>query len=238
MPSFAKITALPPTKHARHERKQLECGSVNPEWKPRPSGKRLPKPDTKFFVAWDGEGIDTGATIPVPNGKGEAAEHILTLLACSDRKTARHLSRDKQRLTSLELLDFIGECVQHYGKDAIHVSFFFTYDASHIMRDIPRDEVRKAYTGQDKKIGHFCRYGPYLIKYIPRKKLTVERLRDNERETFCDKNGKWHRNVEWRATIWDVHGFFQGSFEKALKEWSIGTAEQLAIIAKGKAERD
>ncbi len=117
MPSFAKITALPPTKHARHERKQLECGSVNPEWKPRPSGKRLPKPDTKFFVAWDGEGIDTGATIPVPNGKGEAAEHILTLLACSDRKTARHLrcAALRERCNTRLILLYL-RCVTHYAR--------------------------------------------------------------------------------------------------------------------------
>jgi DNA polymerase type B, organellar and viral len=252
MPTFRKTDAAV-ERTSWHQPKYSDDGTINPLWTPRASGKRHMKSTHGFFVAWDGEEMNTGRSLALPNGLHDTRtksvadrpeyrsvdEHILTLMACSDGKTAYHLEHDnKERLTSLELLEFIGECYQKYGELAVHVSFFFTYDASHILRDIPRDEVRKAYAAEKTKLGNCCRYGPYLIKYLPRKKLWILKLRDIERPYKISPKGKRSYDKEWSVTIWDAHGFVQGSFEKAIKEWSLGNEEQRTIIKRGKHQRD
>jgi hypothetical protein len=100
---------------------------------------------------------------------------------------------------------------------AIHVGFAFKYDAEMILRDLP---LRHWYVLRARSS---VQYKGYTITYHPGRVFRVSRKQDGRRYT---------------ATIYDVWGFFQGSFVKALKGWM--DADELQEIEKieiGKAAR-
>lgn len=225
------------------------------------SGRSATKSRDGFFVAWDGEGVNRDTKILVlprvfdrtPDFfadceqeiqavakdvyDSEVYDHNMTLFAYSDEGGNHHgtLYNDGATLSSMEILSFILAAVQHCGRLAIHVSFAFTYDATHILRDIPREEVVKAYSDKRRKIDDYCRFGPFLIKYRPRKELYIAKLRDPARPYRED--GRKGFDLEASVTIWDTIGFFQTSFITALRLWNAADNADLATVEAGKIGR-
>jgi hypothetical protein len=127
---------------------------------------------------------------------------------------------NNRRLTSLDCFEFL-LCLD---PDAgVYVAYYFDYDTTMILRDVER------YVQPGLKIATY--WNGYLISYLPRKFLSICRAewpRDEKRPKRLGKT----------ITINDVGPFFQMSFHAALTKWEIGTPEELAKIAAGKAARD
>lgn len=225
------------------------------------SGKRYTKSRNGFFVAWDGEGRDTTEILPNVSSKrklvdfdtngqvyatvaNEASKdtiyrHEMNVFAYSneDGSIAGGLRHEDRRLTTDELLHCIGEGVKAAGPLAIHVSFSFTYDVTHILYDMEREQVQRALSESRKRLDHYGRYKDYIIKYRPRKQLYIGKLRDSATPYRKDGAGAWHLDFDWSVTLYDTYGFFQQGFLAALKSWGVGTDEELQIIRDGKEGR-
>lgn len=235
----------------KHPRKLLDDGTPNPAWKPRKagpnSGKHKKKGDDGWkararggrnkplnergvFVAWDGEGVDTDNSV---NG---TREHIYTLLACRNMEGQGAVLGDgTRRLSSMELLQFICLQAKQHGKRAIHVSFSFAYDVIHILRDFLPEQVKRAMADSQTTFG---KHGPFFVKYHPKRLLHIIMVRDEDAPTYTDDKGVRHFDTAVSVRIWDCFGFFQKGLAPALEDWNVVTSEELAIVERGKADRD
>lgn len=122
-----------------------------------------------------------------------------------------------ESLSTADCLDTILQS-ERQCPEAIHVGFAFKYDAEMILRDLP---LRSWWALRRHSS---VRWAGYQITYHPGRVFRV---------STRDKQG----NVT-AATIYDVWGFFQGSFVKALRGW-LDDSELAEIdrIEAGKAAR-
>lgn len=225
---------------AYRKRRGKRSAAAKERAKERNRIKTQEKRNGRPFVGCDGEGA-----------KDADGRSRYVLFRMGDRE----LHRDGARLETPELLQFI---VDHPDPDAILVGFFFEYDVSNILRDVPATrspdkpdipsrlerllqvdlQAAKGAANPYEKSGwtslKFEGFPEFGVKYIPRNFLKVCRL-----ERFYDhKNKRWaHRAATGSTrTIYDTQGFFQSSFVKALELWGIGKAH-LPVIAAMKADR-
>jgi DNA polymerase type B, organellar and viral len=205
-----------------------EARRQTPDYKARVKLKREAIRNARPFVGCDGEGA-----------KDEAGRSRYVLFRMGDRE----LFKDGDRLTTPELLAFI---LDHPSPTAILVGFFFEYDISNILRDVPadRDPLKPAIPSRLERILQVdlkavegdpnpYRFGGWTslkfpgfpeigVQYIPRNFLKVCRL-----ERFYDrKKARYsHRAVKGSTrTIFDTQGFFQCGFLDAIRLWGIGSA--------------
>lgn len=141
------------------------------------------------FVGVDGEGGD------VDDGTGFTT-HTYTMLRAGDRYVTGGW------------LPFLASL----PKRQIHVAYFFDYDVTMMLRDLPPDDLRVLVAGG------VIRHGQFELGYRPRKEFTIK------------TGGRI-------TTINDVGTFFQCKFLRALEQWGIGSPEQRATIADGKESR-
>lgn len=219
------------------------------------SGKTQTKALDGYFLAWDGEGRDFDELVELPETLFQRREnflessqsledeyerstkkHRMTLFACGSYD-AYHSVYDETGLNTMQILQFLSNVIPGLKPNAIHVSFSFSYDATFILYDLPREEAIKAHSDKREKLDDYGRYGKWLIKYRPRKELYIAELNDVHEPYKRTASGKWTINKKWSVTIWDVWGFFQSSFAKALQNWSIGSSEELQQITEGKDGR-
>lgn len=181
----------------------------------RQSNAKRP-PDSRPFIGIDGEG-------GTRNG-----HHAYYLLRVGEKV----LYKNGEPLTGRECLDFLfNECVD---SDAIPVAFFFNYDVTMILRDLPFDIQqqicdRTSRTERDEKgkvTTKKVRWLNYLIDYLPGRMFSIGMFEPGESGSF--------RNVE----ISDAQGFFQCSFVKALRTWKVGTPDIWDRIEGDKAKRN
>lgn len=196
----------------------------------RPARKKLSRFDTGEFIAWDGEGVDSGQLIE------DAREHLFTLLANSE---GDELYREKGIGTS-DALKFLTD-VGALHKKAIHVVFGGNYDCNCILRDLSREQlimVLPEANGGRTTITVKVKSGVYRIQWIPRKQLQIARIQLDARGKRVNqvKNGYRQPVIEARITLWDSFGFFQGSFVEALRKW-LPHSPDLDIITRGKLAR-
>jgi hypothetical protein len=243
----AKLAADPDARKDRNAKR--EAGRCNGDplkqlarreaEKARDKLKREAKRNARPFVGCDGEGA-----------KDDAGRSRYVLFRMGDRELCH---ADASRLTTPELLQFI---VDHPDADAILVGFFFEYDISNILRDVPatRDPLKpkipsrlerilqvdlKAAAGEANpyQFGgwtslRFEGFPEFGVQYIPRNFLKVCRL-----ERFWDRKRMRHAHRAAKGstrTIYDTQGFFQCSFLKALELWAIGVEHHPGIAAMKK----
>ena len=120
-------------------------------------------------------------------------------------------------LSSVDCLNFLIEA----GRDRLNVIFSGSYDVTLILKDLPPELARNA-MAEDERTGFVkgCRYEGFVIRYVPRKYLYIRR------ET--EKTG---------IMLWDVWGFFQGTFLEALEKWFGKEYPDLNLIYEGKVKR-
>ena len=171
--------------------------------------------DTKVFVGVDGEGGNK--FICSPDGT-ITKHHEYYLIRVGD-----HLLRSQQALSSHQILDFLTSIP--YTDRNIYVAYFFDYDVSMILRDLPVERLDRLVHREKRQSEDF--YFPasldwheFKIDYMPHKFFSVKR-----------------RNSQHSFIVHDVGTFFQCSFVRALKRWEIGSSEQLRMISQGKAQR-
>lgn len=163
-----------------------------------------------YFVCWDGE----GATI---NGKHE----YILLMHNRLQKTGQKPLVNLSGLSSESCLDYLCESAQKLPGYAIHVIFGGSYDANMILKDMPQHLVKILWEKGS------VLYGRYKILYRQRKQLTIHQLPKNKTMwirvyTRTHRDGSTTTKRIWNyissVTIWDVHGFFQSSFVKAIRD--------------------
>lgn len=107
------------------------------------------------------------------------------------------------RLSTLQCLSFI------MRQSGILVGFSFHFDACHILRDLPPDDLKAALHGVEVK------YRGFTIRYLSRKLLII-------------------RKGHSKKTIYDTWGFFQKSFIGALESLGFTVPD---LIKTGKQAR-
>lgn len=88
------------------------------------------------FVGVDGEGVNR------PDGA-----HDYVMLSVGDRT----LHRNGERLTLLEIVEFLWECKQEFDKGSVFIGFFLGYDFGQWFRMLPEDRARLLYSPELRK---------------------------------------------------------------------------------------
>jgi hypothetical protein len=131
---------------------------------------------------------------------GEGAEvngvHVYNLMCNS---LGRYIHND-EGLSTVHCLDFMLDC---NSGSAINVVFSGGYDVNMLLRDLAQPYIQILW-----KEGRVL-WGPYRITYKQRKVFSVARW-DRSRKKFGNS-----------FVLWDVFGFFQGSFVKACRKWLV-----------------
>ncbi len=186
-------------------------------------------------MAIDGEGFNEGPEqtwkVGVNETEYHGREHFYGYLAASD---GSELYTASGRLTTPDCLDFILSIKQHERR-AILVCFGASYDFTQILAfSLCRDDLRLLLQGDGRKFSRryvdvsFGQYD-YRLECRPRKSLQISRwpLGANKYERHTNRHNvtAWRRTACESATLWDVWGFFQGSFLAALDNWLPGDAD-------------
>lgn len=173
-------------------------------------GNRHPTTIEWPFIGCDGEGGDLA----------DRRHHYLMLRIGDD--TFMH--PDRSALHTHEILDFLCNLPR---KEVINVAYFFDYDVTHILIDLPPAKINRLMNREARRrvFNNRTDYWPvdwagFEFDYIPKKEFKVRRK--GERRYFV---------------INDVGSFFQSAFLKALQLWKIGTPGDWEKIAEGKSGR-
>jgi DNA polymerase type B, organellar and viral len=159
------------------------------------------------FVGVDGEGGEI-------NGR-----HEYLLLRAGDK-----VLETGRPLRTLECLQFLYGLEEHRR----YVSYFFTYDVTMILRDMPLGKVkdllnREVRTSVDGTQTRRVSWQGFMLDWLPGKEFRVGKY-----------VGPGH--IRW-VIIDDVGAFFQCSFVEALRRWNVGDETLLKRIAASKAKR-
>lgn len=120
-------------------------------------------------------------------------------------------------LRTRECLDFLADLPT---KDIKYVAYFFTYDVTMILRDLPSHKMRDLLNREGRTLNgrtRHVRWDRYLLDWMPGKEFVVAKM---------VKGQKLH----W-VRIEDVGSFFQCSFVKALERWDIAPILRKRIAA-------
>lgn len=141
---------------------------------------------------------------------GEGIDSDYILLACGNGEYIQN----RKGLSTFDCLKFL--VTRPKGSNdkirPIYVWFAFDYDVNMILKDVPfrgRNSIEQLHTTNE------IYWRGFHIRYIRRKILRI-------------------RYGKYVHTSYDVWGFFQSSFEKALTNWGLSTTE---LIHEGKQAR-
>lgn len=166
------------------------------------------------FIACDGEGYSP-STARMPHdlfGAGYNVRQEYGLL-----RIGEDLLYTGRPLKSLDCLEFI---VSRNPRAGIYIGYYFDYDCTMILRDLPEHIIRRILAG------FYTVYENYVIKYIPKQFISVG---------LADKSGQ---TIKYSSvTINDVGAFFQCKFTNALAQWSAASENIIARIQTGKDKR-
>lgn len=176
-------------------------------------GKRN-KPD------WEFVGVDGESTTDA-----DGFSHYQILAASVRGKT--YSIEDKEQLSTVQCLEFLLNLPRRRQRVCV-CGFAFNYDVNHLLVDL-RDNWRKVKRlSKGDYVGIYIdNRHRYVIKNIPKKALEIWKK---------EKRGRQWVNTNY-VRVYDVFGFFQCSFLKAIEEHKIGNPEQKAVIEEFKARR-
>lgn len=107
------------------------------------------------------------------------------------------------------------------GSEKLNVIFSGSYDVTLILKDLSPDQARDCMKDNEKTgFVQGCYYEGFVIRYVPRKYLYVRR-----------------EDMTRGIVLWDVWGFFQGSFLEAIEKWFGKDYPDLQLIYEGKLKR-
>ena len=184
---------------------------INREW------KRTTTKTSRHFVGCDGEGC----------GVDDKGRQLYMLFRMGDRELFTGAP-----LRTVELLDFI--C--NHSSDGILVGFAFGYDVTMILRDLSEQQQRRLFAPKDFSVGHshYVWYKDFDIDYLPRQYFRVRRVRIVRQPDGSEKRIGIKGS---QRTIYETFGFFQKSFLKTIKDFSVGDKAQLERIETNKNAR-
>jgi hypothetical protein len=157
-------------------------------------------------------------------------------------------------LSSKEIFDFLLSLPKKFNKAIggiyapIFVGFGFVYDVAQTVKDFPYDkgwEVKHGKPFEEKdnpdweeNLSRAVLWGDYAISCIPRKSVTLFRLKDPSNPIREDAKGQ--KTVDWseRIQIYDVYGFFQQRLTGAIADMpDVISLEELELIKTWKDKR-
>jgi phage gp36-like protein len=206
--------------------------------------------DAGHFVAVDGEGFNRGdpvtRTIGTDGREYIYHAHEYALLSASD---GSEIYNPGGRLGTKTCLDFLLD-IKRRDKRAILVCFGASYDMCHMLAfDLVREELQTLLHGDGTLAGRKCvditlthegETHDYRIELRTRKSLSIWRWAAGEdkyeRHTKQDGSKIWRMTKCDKVVLWDVWGFFQGTFVGALESW-LPNDPDTALIADMKAKR-
>jgi len=172
------------------------------------------KPDWEF-VAVDGESTTDA----------EGYSHY-QILAASVRGKIYSIE-DKEQLSTVQCLEFLLN-LPHRRQRVCVCGFAYNYDVNHILVDLRHTWRKMQRLSRGDYVGIYIdSRHRYVIKNIPKKALEIWRK---------EKAGKRWKNTGY-VRVYDVFGFFQCSFLRAIEEHKVSNPEQHAIIEEFKARR-
>lgn len=212
---------------SKYHKKFLENGELNPKWKPRnpawkkqPSGKhkKTEKPSREFFDSLPkSSGKSFFKNFPFRAFDGEGAEvdgvHKYILLNNSDKQCIYNCGG----LDSVTIFDYLLECHERDPK-RVNVVFAGNYDANLWLRDVEKEDIERISEADGKYYVSIFK-NRYQVRFVPRKYFAIKR--PGQEKAFV---------------IWDVFGFFQSSFLKAMETWLPGD-DRYSLIKEGKEKR-
>ena len=215
--------------------------------------RACPTPDDMDFISIDSEGFSEGAEREVRlasydkttgAGKYTYKEHNCAYLAASDgRGYHSEVTSETSRLSTVDCLEFLLR-VQAERPCATLVCFSGTYDVTHMLRDLGEGTMEDLHKGKyttwcprerispearETKTSHI-----YRIMWRPRKELHIIRMENFRDGKFVGIDAAEKSKISVR--LWDVWGFFQGTFVKALREW-LPDDPDAQMILRMKAQR-
>lgn len=163
------------------------------------------------IIGIDGEGISDNDT--------DAQRY--TLLAASSGE-----SIESHNLGSERIFDYL----LSLPKRSLLVGYSIGYDINMWLRDLPLDQLTELW--EDGR----TEWRGYWLVWQPGKMFSIGRERGVKPYMH---NGVKRKRIKFaeHVTIWDVFGFFQSSFVRALEEWQIGTETERERIASMKSKR-
>lgn len=169
------------------------------------------------FIGVDGEG----------GGKDEFGRQHYLLMRAARKDFSSELFRGNQPLTTVQCLEWI----LSLPANSILVGYFFTYDATQILRDLPPERIARLFQPRNAGEGKspYTFWKDYAIDFMPRQYFRVGRVvADGQRMRTIPGSSR---------TINEVGGFFQKSFVESLISWNIGDPAVIDKIAAGKERR-
>lgn len=179
---------------------RLPDGSRNPKHKTRPTGKRGKKKN--HFQYGEFCAWDGEGLTPKPD------DHRYVLL-CSSAGDA--VWKD-EGLGTYEIFSLVCARARALDKRTIHVVFGGSYDVNCWLRDLSPRALARVWRGGWVDLGPWD--DPYYrVQYRARRSFVIHEL----------KTGT-------RVTLWDVWGFFQGSFVGALEKYGMPVPDRLRLM--------
>jgi hypothetical protein len=171
------------------------------------------KPEWEF-IAVDGEG-----------STDEKGNSIYQLLAAYDNRNGERSIENLDGLATIDCLEFLLNLA--YRKEKVCIcGYGFTYDVNNILKDLPWKKLK--HLAGDNAVGIYIdKTHRYKVRVIYKKALEIWKM---------ERRGHHWVTLKY-ARIYDVIGFFQTSFLRAIEEWKIGTPEELAIVEQYKLRR-
>ena len=170
--------------------------------------------DERYFIAWDGEGMNL-------RGPNKPQNYVLFGASTGDSITSRSLN-------TFEILDLILR-VGKLHPAGIHVGFAFNYDTNMIVQSLSSVALtmlhRDGWINLNRKNG-----SKYCITVRPSKSIRVSRY-------DAEYDRKTNPNAKCTVTIYDIFTFFGTSFVKAAENLLGADAEGLDVVREGKKER-
>lgn len=161
-------------------------------------GRQLSQFDKGSFCCWDGEGV------------GSHPHRYIMLM--NNRDVLPPLM-DAKGLHTKVCLEYLCKTARLLPQNTIHVIFGGSYDTNMMLGDIPKRLIKQLW--ETKHV----RWLNFEIDYRQRKELTIRMLSEDKTQWYTKRaNGTWKKNVLASITLWDVHGFFQSSFMRAIQD--------------------
>ena len=183
----------------------------------REAPRKHPRNTMREFIALDGEGA----------GTDEIGRQNYQLLRAGDIGSFNKWidkAHGSSRLQTHECLNFI----LSMPREAILVGYFFGYDVTQILRDLPPDRLADLFASKEDRKNRYTYWEAYGIEYVPKQYFRVCRI---DRNTLRVTSGS-------SRTINEVGSFFQKSFVEAIRDWQIGAPETVDMIARNKDRRE
>lgn len=159
-------------------------------------------------------------------------KHKLDLVAAAGSNWTDYKDTQSDKLTPYEIFDFLLSLPEKHGK-ALYFIYSGSYDATMWIKQLPDWAIKKW-----RKKG-IVSWKHYLFKYVQRRefilydKLSLQ-MKLITRGKHAGEYRKWYSR---QIHIYDVFGFFQMSFVKALTRWKIADQTTIDRIASMKGQR-